>query len=268
MVSDEVVTTKNKAKLTTTTWKLKAIEVHGSMYDYSKVTYTNTTSKVVIVCKGHGEFPQNARNHLRGQGCPTCGRKKTTEKTLTAESEILARIYRVHGDTYDYTEFEYKGHSKKSTIICKEHGKFEQDVHSHLKGSGCPQCFKEKLANLNRESPTGWSYSDWEKAGNNSSNFQGFSLYVIKCTTKDEEFIKIGKTFTGVYNRFKSVSAMPYKYRVLTQVFHNAYAISKLEEKIKATHKEHKYIPTRDFSGTHECLSCEIEDNVLEMANK
>lgn len=34
----------------------KAKNKHGDKYDYSKVEYINSTTKVCIICKEHGEF--------------------------------------------------------------------------------------------------------------------------------------------------------------------------------------------------------------------
>ena len=34
----------------------KAKRVHGDKYDYSKVEYVNTATKVCIICPEHGEF--------------------------------------------------------------------------------------------------------------------------------------------------------------------------------------------------------------------
>ena len=50
----------------------RAKEVHGDKYDYSLVKYTHNKLKVEIVCKKHGVFPQQARLHLKGQGCRKC----------------------------------------------------------------------------------------------------------------------------------------------------------------------------------------------------
>ena len=47
-------------------------EVHGDKYDYSKVKYINSKTKVCIICPKHGEFWMKADNHLYGQGCPHC----------------------------------------------------------------------------------------------------------------------------------------------------------------------------------------------------
>lgn len=56
------------------------IKVHGNTYDYSQVVYTNNYTKVVIICKEHGEFLQTPSHHLKGKGCPKC--QKHNQDTL------------------------------------------------------------------------------------------------------------------------------------------------------------------------------------------
>lgn len=51
----------------------KARKIHGNKYDYSKVKYTLTRNKVIIICPKHGEFEQTPEGHLQGKGCPMCG---------------------------------------------------------------------------------------------------------------------------------------------------------------------------------------------------
>jgi len=34
----------------------RAREVHGNKYDYSKVNYVDSKTKVIIICPVHGEF--------------------------------------------------------------------------------------------------------------------------------------------------------------------------------------------------------------------
>jgi len=46
----------------------RAIKTHGDKYDYSKIKYIDSRSKVIIVCKKHGEFEQVANSHLLGNG--------------------------------------------------------------------------------------------------------------------------------------------------------------------------------------------------------
>ena len=50
----------------------KAKLIHGNKYDYSKVNYIDSKTKVCIICPIHGEFWQNTSSHLRGCGCKSC----------------------------------------------------------------------------------------------------------------------------------------------------------------------------------------------------
>lgn len=58
------------------------IEVHGNLYDYSKVKYINATTHIEIICKEHGTFIQRPSNHLNGAGCQVC-KKSKGEKIIT-----------------------------------------------------------------------------------------------------------------------------------------------------------------------------------------
>lgn len=51
----------------------QANKIHNHQYDYSKVIYKNSTTKITIICKKHGEFSQSPTNHVHGKnGCPKC----------------------------------------------------------------------------------------------------------------------------------------------------------------------------------------------------
>ncbi len=50
----------------------KFILVHGKEYDYSKVNYKSSKSKVEIICSKHGSFWQTPNRHLSGTRCPKC----------------------------------------------------------------------------------------------------------------------------------------------------------------------------------------------------
>lgn len=64
-------------------------------------------------------------------------KKKTTE-------EFIADARKVHGNKYDYSKVDYKGHRKPVCIICLEHGEFYQTPESHLAQRGCRKCGIEK----------------------------------------------------------------------------------------------------------------------------
>jgi hypothetical protein len=57
--------------------------VHGDYYDYSKVVYTKSSEKVIIICPLHGEFSQKANSHTNGRGCRGCSKGKQQRWTIT-----------------------------------------------------------------------------------------------------------------------------------------------------------------------------------------
>ena len=64
----------DNTKITTEDFIRRAREIHGDRYDYSKVKCDGTSVKVCIICPEHGEFWQTPNSHLKGCGCPNCGR--------------------------------------------------------------------------------------------------------------------------------------------------------------------------------------------------
>lgn len=58
----------------------KSKQIHGDKYNYSKVEYVNSKTKVKIICKEHGSFWQVPESHLKGMGCSRCTISKGEEK--------------------------------------------------------------------------------------------------------------------------------------------------------------------------------------------
>ena len=122
----------------------KAKEIHGNKYDYSKIEYINSQTKVCIICPEHGEFWQTPNKHLNGQGCAKCQKtcNRYTSKTW------IEKAKEIHGDKYDYSKVEYKSGKEKVCIICPEHGEFWQTPNNHILGkNGCPKCGREFAKN-------------------------------------------------------------------------------------------------------------------------
>ena len=130
--------------LTTEQFIEKARKVHGDKYDYSKVEYTNSKTKVCIICPEHGEFWQTPNNHLKGQGCHICGRIKTGDIYRFNINDLIKRFKQIHGDEYRYEKVNYTNMHTNITITCPKHGDFLQTPHNHLKGAGCPECYNER----------------------------------------------------------------------------------------------------------------------------
>jgi len=111
--------------------------VHGLRYDYTPTVYTTNRSKVTINCRIHGAFDMLPDNHLKGRGCRICG--LSSDRQL-AGFDPTEEFRSVHGDRYDYSQFVYKGANVPGTIICPDHGPFEQAYGTHKNGHGCPDC--------------------------------------------------------------------------------------------------------------------------------
>ena len=138
----------------------KAIQIHNNKYDYSKVNYVNSQTKVCIICPEHGEFWQTPGSHIKGVGCPKCyGKNKTTE-------EIVQNFISIHGSKYNYSEVYYTGIFNKIKIICPEHGEFMQTPHSHLHGHGCPKCFYNREQSINTKCRENFAEKSIKKHGN------------------------------------------------------------------------------------------------------
>jgi hypothetical protein len=121
-------------KLTTDDFIRKSKSIHGEKYDYSKSIFLTTRKKVKICCIYHGEFEQNAGNHLMGNGCKKCHFENRKQ-------DFLTRAKSIHGDKYDYSLVIYNHNESKVKIRCKYHGEFEQTPYHHLnRKQGCPNC--------------------------------------------------------------------------------------------------------------------------------
>lgn len=129
----------------------RAQKIHGDKYDYSVAkkeynTGTYKSRKVTIICPEHGPFRQAPGNHVgQKQGCPVCGAQKVIDSHRMTMDEFLLRARQVHGWKYDYSKVNIKAPDKMITIICPQHGEFQQNLYNHLiQGHGCPKCAKEK----------------------------------------------------------------------------------------------------------------------------
>ncbi len=131
------------------------IAVHGHRYDYNKTIYTNGNTKVIISCPMHGDFTQQPRAHIAGQGCPQCTQKPNWQYGRKDYNYFLTQAIARHNNRYNYRD--YVCLSKPVTISCSIHGDFRMKAAGHLNGRGCPKCAnnqKKKLADFIAEATT------------------------------------------------------------------------------------------------------------------
>jgi G:T-mismatch repair DNA endonuclease (very short patch repair protein) len=134
-------------RLTTDQFIELAIKVHGDKYDYSKVNYTTSLNKIIIICKVHDEFEQTPNAHLSKKGCMKCGFESTRKILSSNKKQFISSAVKIHGNTYDYSKVDYITATTKVKIICSKHGEFEQFPYVHLKGHGCNKCANQKINN-------------------------------------------------------------------------------------------------------------------------
>ena len=105
---------------------------------------------------------------------------------------------------------------------------------------------------------TGFTLSEWIYQANHSKNFENFKLYVLEIYDDNERFIKIGRTFTSVQQRYSEDGSLPYSYVILKEIIDNPYRIWKLEVKLKRQFKQYKITPNKPFKGSSECFDVEV----------
>lgn len=69
-------------KKTTSEFIINSLDIHGDIYDYTKVNYTNNKTKVEIICKFHGSFYQTPNDHIGGHGCRKCAEENTVNYNM------------------------------------------------------------------------------------------------------------------------------------------------------------------------------------------
>ena len=128
----------------------KAKKIHYNKFDYSKVNYINSQTKVCIICPEHGEFWVSPSVHLRGNGgCPQCRYISSSSKRILGNMKFIQKAKEIHGNKFDYSKVKYDKYDTKVCIICPKHGEFWQTPDSHLQGNGCSKCSYKTSKNEN-----------------------------------------------------------------------------------------------------------------------
>lgn len=120
-------------------------EQFGNKYKINKnVEYENKETEIEIICKRHGKFKIYPRNIKTTKGCPDCYKE---DKNLIVDAYIKS-AKKVHNKKYGYEKIkkkEFRDKKEKISIVCPEHGKFEQANGEHLRGAGCPKCASKRI---------------------------------------------------------------------------------------------------------------------------
>jgi hypothetical protein len=120
---------------------------HGNKYTYpSDLTGLRVEDKIPISCpiKDHGVFYQRILDHIKGRGCPKCGRIAIAKARTISREVWIERFEKIHGKgKYDYSKLPQNPKANTEfQVYCVEHDIFfTQTPNHHLYfKQGCPKC--------------------------------------------------------------------------------------------------------------------------------
>lgn len=253
-------------------------EVHGDKYDYSLVKYIDARTRVDIICRIHGSFPQYPYEHKKGSNCRKCSRITGAKKKTLKREKVLEEFTKVHGQTYDYSKFKYEKSDVPSIIICKIHGEFPQSYSDHRSGKGCSDCSVKKVAEKNTLSQEEFlsrcSIHNFTNLDFSNTVYKGMNKYVeVICKKHGSYPVKAKHLANGVNCKDCSYEKAT-KEKHLTQqqfldraynIFGNLYSYentiyTKMSEEIKVFCNKHKYtfnvIPGNHLYKQQRCPKC------------
>lgn len=125
----------------------RAQKVHrDDDYIYHPELIYSSYEKIGIECKKHGIFWQSIANHINSKcKCPKCMEEIAGLSNRLSFESVIERANKVHNNKYTYHKDTYINTMSKTLITCPIHGDFQQTMHSHLSGQGCPKCGIEKF---------------------------------------------------------------------------------------------------------------------------
>jgi ssDNA-binding Zn-finger/Zn-ribbon topoisomerase 1 len=103
------VETAEKTKINFESFLERSKKVHGERYQYDNNDWVDIFSPVTIICKKHGDFLQNPRNHYRGSGCPKCN---------SSRGESIIRAYLIERRVDFEEQKVFEGLIHRSPLKC------------------------------------------------------------------------------------------------------------------------------------------------------
>jgi hypothetical protein len=89
-------------KMTQEEFVARSKSIHGDKYDYSKVVYVNSSTKVAIKCNHCGNiFYQSPNVHLKKCGCPLCNQRHFSLVCGMGINDLIQEIHQSKGKTLD-----------------------------------------------------------------------------------------------------------------------------------------------------------------------
>ena len=135
----------NVYSYTTEEFIQKARQTHGNKYDYSKVNYINNYTHVIIICKKHGVFNQQPREHLyRKCGCPVCVSSKgeLAIKAILDKYSIEAKPQYMIPEVADILKYDF--YLPEYRLLVEFHGIQHYEYTPYFHGENDDKFLKQK----------------------------------------------------------------------------------------------------------------------------
>ena len=118
--------------------ELKAKYIINDDYDYSLIDYKTLRDRVIV------KYKPSDTTHLvrpivlrKGYGC-------VMENAVDKNKFALYQYKKVHGNKFEYPNFNYKNAIALINVKCQTHGIFKISHNKHKQGRGCPKCGLEQ----------------------------------------------------------------------------------------------------------------------------
>lgn len=177
-------------KLTQEDYIISCNEVHNNKYDYSLIEYNNIRSKIKIICKEHGIFEQNSKNHKDGQGCPRC---KMPNYNLTRDEFID----RCDNNLYDYSLItsEIVKSDDRIFILKKDNGLVYKQLSDHHRSGISPTIIEsnsliKKLKEIHKDK--------FDYIIETETVYVTSKIKIINNETKDEFLYRVDRHLQGM----------------------------------------------------------------------
>jgi formylmethanofuran dehydrogenase subunit E len=121
-------------------------DIFDNKYDYSQSVFVNTRTPMNIICPIHGKFSMPPKRHLKGRGCPECGKEYARNWRKKQYKAFVNESTKRFGIHYKFLniENEYINSHSKITIQCTKCGNiFTKIACDHLTSpyGGCHHCY-------------------------------------------------------------------------------------------------------------------------------
>lgn len=126
----------SSTKLTQQQFVTRATEKHAGKYNYTNTIYTKLNAKIIVDCPDHGPFTQEAKAHLRGQGCPMCANERRLTFFQSKGEQEIERYLHQRGIQYEpqktFVDCIFKNHLRYDFFVPSKNLLIEFDGAQHF----------------------------------------------------------------------------------------------------------------------------------------